>query len=434
MRRDSSLRAVVEAAQRGEHAAWSELVARFQDFAVGMAVACSGDWDAAPDAAQEAFGLAFRKLDDLEDPDVFAGWFATLVRTACSRRTLWKRLAVRLDRRRRRGRPAPARSRGARCRRRRAASRAGRDRGAARTRAGGDRAALPRRPHLSRTRGVPRHQPRGREEAGVHRSPTTRGVAAHGDRRTLRGPAFAFPTGSAPRSCCSSRSVIATSRPSPDSSGADPALVHATEDWSTDEALAAGLQFTFAGRASALIRAAQTGDVDLVRLLVEAGAPVRDLCDCAGAESPLWAATVVGDRAVVEYLLDAGADPTRPRSWRDTASRRHATRPPPSRTPPARGRRRPRSRRRLRAYPRRLARAPPTRLGRPGRRIRVRTHRYPRPRPVRAAAPRTGPALAARGRARANGAPVRDRGRAATGRVLARRLRARSVQPGRRPR
>ena len=29
----------------------------------------------------------------------------------------------------------------------------------------------------------------------------------------------------------------------------DPRLVHATEDWSTDEALAAGLQFTFAGRA-----------------------------------------------------------------------------------------------------------------------------------------------------------------------------------------
>ena len=44
-----------------------------------MAVACSGDWDGAPDAAQEAFGLAFRKLGDLEDPDAFPGWFATLV-------------------------------------------------------------------------------------------------------------------------------------------------------------------------------------------------------------------------------------------------------------------------------------------------------------------------------------------------------------------
>ena len=109
MPQDPSLRAVVEAAQRGDHAAWSELVARFQDFAVGMAVACSGDWDGAPDAAQEAFGIAFRKLADLEEPDAFPGWFATLVRTACSRRARGKRLAVALARRHRRRRPRASR-------------------------------------------------------------------------------------------------------------------------------------------------------------------------------------------------------------------------------------------------------------------------------------------------------------------------------------
>ena len=192
MRRESSLRAVVEAAQRGEHAAWSELVARFQDFAVGMAVACSGDWDA---RARRRAGSVRPRVPQARRPRR-PRRVPRLVRHVGPHRVLAPRAreAARggLARRHRRGRPAPARSGGARCRCRRAASRAGRDRGAARTRAGGDRAPLPRRPHLSRTRGVPRHQPRGRQEAGVHRSPTTRGVAPHGDRRTLRGPAFAF--------------------------------------------------------------------------------------------------------------------------------------------------------------------------------------------------------------------------------------------------
>ena len=84
--RDLGLRSVVEAARRGDHAAWAELVARFQDFAFAAAVGNNGDWDAAADIAQDAFGIAFRKLADLEDPDAFPGWFAAVVRTACSRR------------------------------------------------------------------------------------------------------------------------------------------------------------------------------------------------------------------------------------------------------------------------------------------------------------------------------------------------------------
>jgi hypothetical protein len=89
----------------------------------------------------------------------------------------------------------------------------------------------------------------------------------------------------------------------------DPSLAYATEDWSVDEALETGLHLLGAGRASALIRAAQTGDVELVRVLVDAGASVADRCDCAGAESAVWAATVAGDADVVEYLLDVGGDP-----------------------------------------------------------------------------------------------------------------------------
>ena len=223
MPRDPSLRAVVEAAQRGDHAAWSELVARFQDFAVGMAVACSGDWDAAPDAAQEAFGT---RVPQTRRPRG-AGRLPGLVRHPGAHRVLapHAREAARgcVARRRRRRRTRASAIPRARCRRRRAAitsvlaiealpepERAV------------DRAALPRRSHLSRTRGVPRHQRRRREEAGVHRPPTTGGDASHGDRRARPRPGLRVPIGSAPRSCSSSRSAIATSTPSRDSSGPIP--------------------------------------------------------------------------------------------------------------------------------------------------------------------------------------------------------------------
>jgi DNA-directed RNA polymerase specialized sigma24 family protein len=77
--------AVVAAARAGDRSAWSELVSRFQDAAVGLAVA-HGHWSDADDVAQEAFMLAMRNLGSLSDPQAFPAWFATLVRTASSRR------------------------------------------------------------------------------------------------------------------------------------------------------------------------------------------------------------------------------------------------------------------------------------------------------------------------------------------------------------
>ena len=45
----------------------------------------------------------------------------------------------------------------------------------------------------------------------------------------------------------------------------------------------------------------------MVRLLVEAGAPVLDACPCADRERALWAAVNIGAADVVDYLLDHGA-------------------------------------------------------------------------------------------------------------------------------
>ena len=90
----AELAEVVEAAQAGDNRAWAELIARFQDAAVAMAVAYSGDWEGAPDVAQEAFGLAYRNFADLQDPRAFPGWFSTLIRTASARRTRRRQLAL----------------------------------------------------------------------------------------------------------------------------------------------------------------------------------------------------------------------------------------------------------------------------------------------------------------------------------------------------
>lgn len=86
---------------------------------------------------------------------------------------------------------------------------------------------------------------------------------------------------------------------------ADPDLVRATEAWSWDEAIRAGLRNAENG--TPLIRAAETGDLEIVELLLAAGARVDARCACAGAETPLWTAVLHGHDEIVERLL--GADP-----------------------------------------------------------------------------------------------------------------------------
>jgi hypothetical protein len=87
----------------------------------------------------------------------------------------------------------------------------------------------------------------------------------------------------------------------------DADLVWAVEAWSQDEAMELGLQN--AEDATPLVRAVQTGDIELVRLILDAGADARQRCGCAGGESALWTAALYGEPRIVEALLAAGADP-----------------------------------------------------------------------------------------------------------------------------
>jgi len=80
------------AAPAVRHEAFGELVVRFQDLAWGCAWAVLRDYALAEEAAQEAFITAWRRLDQLREPEAFPGWLRRLVLSACNRMTRGKRL------------------------------------------------------------------------------------------------------------------------------------------------------------------------------------------------------------------------------------------------------------------------------------------------------------------------------------------------------
>ena len=73
-------------------AAFDELVRRYQGLVYGCAYAVLGDFQAAEDATQETFLLAWLRLEDLENPEALAGWLRRLVLTQCNRSTRRKRV------------------------------------------------------------------------------------------------------------------------------------------------------------------------------------------------------------------------------------------------------------------------------------------------------------------------------------------------------
>ena len=67
------------------HAAFSVLVARFEEMAFVTALRSCRDPESARDACQEAFLMAWRKMSTLRDPSAFGAWIKRLVRTSCAR-------------------------------------------------------------------------------------------------------------------------------------------------------------------------------------------------------------------------------------------------------------------------------------------------------------------------------------------------------------
>jgi RNA polymerase sigma factor (sigma-70 family) len=76
---------IVQRAQSGDLQAFTDLVQRFQDMAVGYAFSVLGDFHRAEDAAQEAFVQVLRDVPDLHQPAAFAGWLRRIVYKHCDR-------------------------------------------------------------------------------------------------------------------------------------------------------------------------------------------------------------------------------------------------------------------------------------------------------------------------------------------------------------
>ena len=71
---------LVELARTGDRTAFVELVNRYQRVATTRAWSVIGDFHLAQDIAQDAFVIAFRKLDSLKDSASFGPWLLQICR------------------------------------------------------------------------------------------------------------------------------------------------------------------------------------------------------------------------------------------------------------------------------------------------------------------------------------------------------------------
>ena len=76
---------LLERCRKGDQSAYQIVVKRFQNKALDLAKALTGDKHLAQDAVQEAFLTAFCRLNQLREPAAFVGWFRQIVRTEALR-------------------------------------------------------------------------------------------------------------------------------------------------------------------------------------------------------------------------------------------------------------------------------------------------------------------------------------------------------------
>ncbi len=299
--------AVVERAQRGDLAAFAELVAAFQDLAVGTAFGWLGEIEIAREATQEAFLDAHLHLRELREPAAFPAWLRTLVVKHCDRVTRRPRAVL-----------APLE--------------VAHDVPATVADPDSEIAAAERAEWLRlAVEGLPAKE---------------RLVVALHYFAEVSGPALAdfleLPLSTVKKRLRRARArlreegdrlmqkTIDTLRPSRTGVFADevtffialragdkrrvgemlartPELAHAQQQW--EPSLVYDGVLPFASRATALLTTIERNDIAMQTLLLDAGADVDGICGCATAESPVWAAALLDRVEHLRELLRRGANP-----------------------------------------------------------------------------------------------------------------------------
>ncbi len=88
---------LVHAAQRGNKRAFVEIVARHQAMVSGIAFGIIGEFAASEDIGQEVFLTAWRKIQNLREPEKLKGWLAQIARNAALAHMRGRRPHVELD-------------------------------------------------------------------------------------------------------------------------------------------------------------------------------------------------------------------------------------------------------------------------------------------------------------------------------------------------
>ncbi len=299
--------AVVMRAQRGDLAAFTELVIAFQDLAVGTAFGWLGEIELARDATQEAFLEAHLHLKELREPAAFPAWLRKLVVKHCDRTTRKPRVTL------------------------------------ANIELGAEVAAASSDPVAT----IAAHERAEWLRLAVEGLPATeRMVVALHYFADVSGPALAdfleLPLSTIKKRLRRARArlreeggrlmqkTIDTIRPSKTREFAEevtfflalragdlaqvrqmlvrsPELAHAQQQW--EPSLVYEGVLPFASRATALLTSIERDDIEMQALLLNAGADVDGICGCATGESPVWAAALLNRLSHLRELLKRGANP-----------------------------------------------------------------------------------------------------------------------------
>ena len=94
---ESSVTELVVQAQTGDRSAMDQLYCRFQQHVLAIAYKRLGNWDEAQELSQDVFIQAFRRLNQLQAPEAFAGWLRQIVHRMAINRLTRRQMPTSVD-------------------------------------------------------------------------------------------------------------------------------------------------------------------------------------------------------------------------------------------------------------------------------------------------------------------------------------------------